>query len=570
MTFARATEPIRRLREKISTPMIPLWRGTRGGPGAHALSQGAAGALAVSQSAASQGQDAATPFSQSAASQSKSLRARGAPGCSRDTTCRCRGMCRQAKSVCGADFGRRKEGCGRLLSDTEQAAESSVCRNCRCDWCDKAKWKSRACCRCQYRLASVPHQAVRQYSATLAWMLPVDLVAFVSFARLANPVQALILAQLWCPVCVQFVATYKGTLAKALSSLLRQMTRWRAENSAEWQWHLRYMANFHECGLQLWLGPEALARRLNLIRSAKAGRSTRSTELIVFTQSGNPFAMIERNCEEHLKELTKKLPNSWSSSAPAGSRGAVASAHSRAAAASTALGDSAGRSDHACSQVASGAAAVTRVMAHYNTVCQAVAQCTAVSTTQPAEISQDVHTHVCRKLFVLLLSASGYKLPTFPWKAFTQAQFLTMCSDMGQYVEAVPKHWHHKGITLFANMDDASGKNVPLVLHGFWCSSFDDAMSATKNPGLGDRAETYVQEGNSEEFARCARVLFLQSGVPPTPLQVLRKILLEGHRYPQGDLTCSWPFGKAPAVFGEQVPALPCSFANPPPESDVV
>ena len=445
-----------------------------------------------------------------------------------------------------------------------------MCRGCRCDWCEKAKWKSRACCRCQYRLASVPHQAVRQYSATLAWMLPVDLVAFVSFASLANPVQALILAQLWCPVCVQFVATYKGPLASALIALLRQMTRWRAESSAEWQWHIRYMANLHECGLQLWLGPEALAKRLSLIRSAKTGRSTRSTELIVFTQSGDLFAMTERACEEHLKELTKKLPRTWSSSALAGSRGAVASADSKDVTASTGLRGAAKRSDPALSQVASGAAAVTRVMAHYDTVCQAVAKCTAVSTTQPAKNSEDLHLHVCRKLFVLLLSASGYRLPTFPWKTFTQAQFLTLGSDMVRYLEAVPKHWYHRGMQVFACMDDASGKNVPLVLHGFWCSSFDDALSATKTPGLDDRAETYIQEGKSEEFARCARALFLESGVPPTPLQVLRKILLEGHRYPQGDLTCSWPVGKAPAVFGEQVPALPCSFANPPPVSDFV
>ena len=98
-------------------------------------------------------------------------------------------------------------------------------------------------------------------------MSAVDLVAFVTHASITKPLQAVVLAQLWCPVCMRFVAEHARSshsaagLAAAMVALYENLSMWRGAESPQWHWHQRYMMNCHQGGAQLHLGPEAAGKR---------------------------------------------------------------------------------------------------------------------------------------------------------------------------------------------------------------------------------------------------------------------------------------------------------------------
>ena len=83
--------------------------------------------------------------------------------------------------------------------------------------------------------------------------------------------------------------------------------------------------------------------------------------------------------------------------------------------------------------------------------------------------------------------------------------------------------------TILWHMDAASGKQVPVVMHGCWSCLFGYATSSTYSSGMGDAAVQYIQEGHAEDFERCARALCVALGVQPTPSKV--SLLRSGVEY---------------------------------------
>ena len=474
--------------------------------------------------------------------------------------CCCKGGCRTSTGLCGASWGRKEQGCQQALSDTEEARQSEYCRNCRCGWCGHGKWKSRACCRCQFRLVKPQMMAVRQYAPTLKWMVPVDLVAFVSYATLADPVQAVIMAQLWCPVCVYFAFKFRGDVALVMAALLKQLAQWRQQNSSEWRWHQRYMSHVHEGGAQLSFGPEALAKRLGLIVDGVTSSSKGAS--LIFTASGTEYTLNEKVCAKSVKAMAARLSSKWQSrGAPAVSRGA---ATSRRGAATSRQGAA---SSSGALAVPKGADIVLGlVMEQYKIIADEVLELgKAESFTRMGKDSDYIRPHVCRKLFLLLLHNNDCKLSSVPWRKLTFDQVQSLGPDMKGNLAQAPSHWHHKGMSVFTNLDGDSGASVPLIMHGCWSCLFGYAVSSTYCRGMGALAEGFICEGRANEFERCACRLFAQTGVPPTPVEVLRDILVDRNR--NDERQREWPLGDAPAVFGEVVPGLP-NFSHPPPGSD--
>lgn len=484
--------------------------------------------------------------------------------------CACKNTCRQPTHLCGASWGRNPS-CQAALSDTEEAALSVVCRSCRCEWCENVRWRSKACHACQWRLAPTAYMAVHQYSTTLAWMIPVDLVGFVSLVSLENPLQAIVLAQLYCPVCVRYVVTYKdaGTsarrvsprasprsasswqnMAAAMATLYKQMSRWREANSPEWQWHERYMSNCHEGGGQLKLGPEAVGKRCGFVQCVPKKKSAK--EVIVFTSSGAKYVLDEQGGAETLKKMSEQLHRcKWQPSAPAVSRGASVNSES------SSWRDTPG----------AGRPSVADIMKHFDTICRDVLTVgVALPDLKIGKDSEYIRPHVCRKLFLALLHVSGWTFATFPWKRLSMTDLVALGPDIQGYVSKAPGHWRHKRMEIFLSMDSAAGSKVPIVMHGCWACLFGYALSRTSTVGMGERAVTYIDEGHGEEFERCARALCVRNGVQPTPLKILREIIAKNSRFNDDDVV-EWqgPWGEAPALFAAQTPGLPVSFGTPPP-----
>jgi len=482
--------------------------------------------------------------------------------------CVCKNTCRQPTQLCGASWGRKKS-CDAAISDTEEAGASSVCRSCRCEWCGSVKWRSKACHSCQWRLAPPPYQAVHQYSTTLSWMIPVDLVAFVIYASLKNPLQAVVFAQLWCPVCIKFVAESVSTgtsvsaasrgasgghqsLAAAMIALYKQLSMWRAATSPEWQWHQRYMSVCHEGGGHLKVGPEAVGKRWGFVLPAPNKESTK--QVVVFTNSGTQNMLDAEGGKQMFKRMSQQLQGcKWHSSALAVSQGASSSAR---------VTPGAGRPSTAKRDVAA-------IMKQHQLICEDVQKLgSALPALKMGQDSAYIRPHVCRKLFLSLMHATGWTLATFPWKKLTMDQLTALGPDMQGYVKSAPSHWSHKSVEIFVGMDAAGGGKVPLVMHGCWSCLFGYATSSTYGQGMGESAVQYIAEGHSEEFERCARELCVSSGVQPTPLKVMREILVKKWQNKEDTMIdLQGPWGEPPALFPAQVPGLPVSFGIAPPEN---
>ena len=197
-------------------------------------------------------------------------------------------------------------------------------------------------------------------------------------------------------------------------------------------------------------------------------------------------------------------------------------------------------------------------MKHYRVICRDILKFgTAVGCLRMGQESSYMRPHVCRKLFFLLMHTLGCSTTTFPWNELTLEELHELGPDVKRHLQTTPKHWSHKGVRLYVSMDEASGKRVPLAMHSCWSCLFGYATSASDESGIGPLAEAYITEGNPREFDSCARSLFREDAVPPTPLQVLRAIIVDGRRDCGDEQACPWPLGEAPAVFSTRVPALP-------------
>ena len=152
----------------------------------------------------------------------------------------------------------------------------------------------------------------------------------------------------------------------------------------------------------------------------------------------------------------------------------------------------------------------------------------AVPELRMGQMSKYIRPHVCRKLFLSLMHASGCSLETFPWMKLTLNQMMALGPDMQGYLTNAPPHWQNKRTEIFVQMDGHHGRKVPLVMHGCWACLFGYATSTKSSMGLGNRAVQYIVEGHGEAFDSCARELCARRGVPPTPLDVMREILLYG------------------------------------------
>ena len=489
--------------------------------------------------------------------------------------CICKNTCRQPASICGSKWGRNPS-CGAVVSDTEEGRKSQYCRRCRCGWCFCVKWRSQACHNCQWQLVTPAYQAVHQYSSTLQWMIPVDMVAFVALASLGNPLLAVVLAQLWCPVCVRFVATYQVSsrsgsrsvsprtsprsassylnAVTAMTALYRQMHMWRAEASPEWQWHERYMSNCHEGGAHLKLGPEAVGKRWGFLRNPT--KKTAKQAIVVVTTSGTEYMLDEYAGSQVFKRMFEHFSKCrWLSSALAASQGTPGSASSSS------------RISPGSSQPSQTHGTIASILTQHITICEDVMKAgVAMPELKMGKDSQYIRPHVCRKLFLALMNASGWTFSTFPWKKLTMDNMLALGPDVKGHVKNAPSHWRHKDTYLFSLMDGGGGKQVPLIMHTCWACLFRYATSDKYSMGIGADAVQYIQEGHGEEFEKCAQALSVRSGVPPTPLKVMREILIKKVQYGDDD-TVDWhgPWAEAPAVFGTQVPGLPASFGIAPP-----
>ena len=391
-------------------------------------------------------------------------------------------------------------------------------------------------------------------------MLPVDLVAFVTHASIAHPLQAIVLAQLWCPVCVRFVAGYKGSskgaagLAAAMVALYESLSLWRDAESPQWHWHQRYMTNCHQGGASMHFGPEAAGKRWGFLQDASNTKAAKAAKVVVVAKDGKEHILAAQKGQETFKGMSSALRGSkWDPVARAASPGAKGA--TRAARAASPGHGATGK--------------VADLMTRFASIAGDVAKMgEAVSGSRMGQKSEYIRPHVCRKLFLSLMHASGWSFETFPWSHLTVSQMMSLGPDMQGYLANSPDHWKHqnKKTELFAKMDGAGGKKVPLVMHACWACLFGYATSTASNVGLGDRAVKYITEGHSEEFERCARALTARRGVPPTPLTVMREILVHG--WPKKKVErdeFGWTSALAPALFPAEVPGLPQQFSTAPP-----
>ena len=104
-------------------------------------------------------------------------------------------------------------------------------------------------------------------------------------------------------------------------------------------------------------------------------------------------------------------------------------------------------------------------------------------------------------------------------------------------------------------------------MHACWSCLFGYAVSPSYCLGMGDRAVKYIDEGHSEEFDACARALLARTGITPTPVKVLREIIVNGWRRPEGADAGEADAGqtRGPELFGAGVLGLPEAFGVRPP-----
>ena len=475
--------------------------------------------------------------------------------------CVCKGNCGRTTEHCDANWGRVTGGCKKDISDTEEALVSEVCRSCRCEHCPAVRRRGDTCRKCSWRLLPPAYQSVRAFAATLQWMLPVDAVAFAQHASPKHLLLATLLAQLWCPVSVDFVATFCGAaascaampkgrkrkapgagagsgigpeqVANALAALAKSLAAWCETDAPQWKWRMAYCVNLNEGGGGKHWGPETLLKRVGLLQPVvvTAGKG-------VLQIAGSSFKLDLKTCMSRLVDFERAL------------LGAGAAEVSR------------------CARAGS-----SRVLARFATMCkQTLAAGQACSWSGMATASTYVRPHVDRKLLIMLLREEGFSLESFPWKALSAEELASLGPDMKENLKAAPSFWRAGD---FVRLDNAGGQLVSPIMHSAWACLFGYLMSEkgyylsknlTEPPADWIRRAAAGATEIQEAFQASAMSLYRKRQITPTPAQVVRNILHRGSSKDYAGATMSWDPGEAPSCFHKDVPPLPSSWEDPPPE----